>query len=764
MVLFLAIMISMSLTASITGSSPLTDNDLENMLFAPKPFNIGASDPAGDQHSTRSSLIGVDVHTPLGIEERTLWNLTLTDTILFQCGEGSIWEMADPDGNLLTSGVDQGSVTPTIPGTYEVQCSDGGALHINVTSTGGPMVTIEDIPSNVTSGTRLALNSTAITMNHHPDAFRYHWNITAPDGKVVSPTGPRPSHTFTGKGVHTIEVTVDDDITSTRYITVLLVDGIPPVARLEPITEEYLTRVDVPLNASLSSDPDDDLDRLTFRWFVSRGSGELEAIPLASSAGNHSFTDDGNYSVLVEVTDNDGEVSTTHTTITILNREPIARIVSRASFESIEVGERVSFGGDASRDLDGSIEHYSWTSGETTLTDPQVNLTFSTVGKAIVSLVVTDDDGASGHVTLNVTVIASTTTDDEGVFSPGKWLMDRAVPLTIVVVLIVVAYSVRPSLARMEMKRAAQLEQERADEELGKRILELIRRSMKDGVKHTHLSMSRSVDRGKLRVRRLLNQMLEGSPDLWVSLEDHPGPLLKEREVVRLWLEGRPASRIEREVLVNEEERMEILKNFQVIALSREMGLDVYHSPLDLQRVLLDQFVELFDHYRPEENLRLQKLLANIHPEEAERQVPDRLEDDAVTSGSSVEDTIRPSGPRTTHISETGASGGSMGNLGARSGSKKVDADDTGGMENVEGEMKVEGDEKDRDGIIEGERAGVANKAGGKKKGSLEGEGREEGSLVDEGREEGASESKGKKETWTSDEEEGDDFEDYVLR
>jgi lysophospholipase L1-like esterase len=83
------------------------------------------------------------------------------------------------------------------------------------------------------------------------------------------------------------------------------------------------------------------------------------------------------------------------------NQSPVASF----SYTCAELA--CSFDGSGSNDADGSVASYSWTFGDSFLgTGVQVAHSFTAAGTYGVTLVVTDDDGATGSVTRQVTVSA----------------------------------------------------------------------------------------------------------------------------------------------------------------------------------------------------------------------------------------------------------------------------------------------------------------------------------------------------------------------
>lgn len=134
----------------------------------------------------------------------------------------------------------------------------------------------------------------------------------------------------------------------------------------------------------------------------------------SATTGNarHTFNSDGNYDVTLTVTDNDGATATAHFVLTVAsggNTAPVAVIGSGLREGIIGSGENfsVSFNSTASTDGDGSITAWHWDFGNGDTADiDQPTALYDAPGVYDVTLIVTDDDGASGWQTVQVHVAA----------------------------------------------------------------------------------------------------------------------------------------------------------------------------------------------------------------------------------------------------------------------------------------------------------------------------------------------------------------------
>ncbi|GAG19697.1 unnamed protein product, partial [marine sediment metagenome] len=146
----------------------------------------------------------------------------------------------------------------------------------------------------------------------------------------------------------------------------------------------------VQFNASASSDPDGSI--ANYAWNFGDGSTDIGSVVW------HTFSGAGIYVVTLTVTDDDGAANTITQTIQVggsVNSAPTASFSYLPA--SPTIGEWVRFDGAGSTDSDGSISSHQWSFGDGTVpvSGPVVYHQFTGPGTYVVSLTVTDDDGAT---------------------------------------------------------------------------------------------------------------------------------------------------------------------------------------------------------------------------------------------------------------------------------------------------------------------------------------------------------------------------------
>jgi large repetitive protein len=163
-------------------------------------------------------------------------------------------------------------------------------------------------------------------------------------------------------------------------------------------TAAFTTSVDklkVSLDAGDSADSDGTV--ASYAWsFQGGGSATGET-------ATHTFASAGTYNVTLVVTDDDGATATLTKQVTV-----VANQAPTAAFTSSVDKLKVSLDAGGSADSDGTVASYAWSfEGGGSATGETATHTFASAGTYDVTLVVTDDDGATGTLTKQVTVVAN---------------------------------------------------------------------------------------------------------------------------------------------------------------------------------------------------------------------------------------------------------------------------------------------------------------------------------------------------------------------
>ncbi|OFI38958.1 hypothetical protein BIU82_16780 [Arthrobacter sp. SW1] len=167
----------------------------------------------------------------------------------------------------------------------------------------------------------------------------------------------------------------------------------PPVARFTTSTNGLTVSVD----GTTSSDANGPIT--AYAWnFGDGGTG-------SGVAAQHTYAAGGTYTVTLTVTDNTGNTDSETHPVTVTAPPP--NQPPSAAFTATADDLAVAFDGSGSADPDGTIAAYAWTFGDGgTATTAAPSHSYAVAGTYAVKLTVTDDDGATGTLTKNVTVTA----------------------------------------------------------------------------------------------------------------------------------------------------------------------------------------------------------------------------------------------------------------------------------------------------------------------------------------------------------------------
>ncbi|MBN2583738.1 MAG: right-handed parallel beta-helix repeat-containing protein, partial [Planctomycetes bacterium] len=214
-----------------------------------------------------------------------------------------------------------------------------------------------------------------------------------------------------GVGTHTITLTVtdDDDATDSDTVTVTVqgYTNVAPVADAgsnQTVTDSDSSGSElVTLDGSGSSDADGTI--VSYVW--KEGANQIatgETVQVSLTAGSHTIT--------LEVTDDDS--ATDDDTVEIkINVLPVADAGTDQWLWDLEPtgSEDVVLDGSGSLDSDGSIVSYVWKEGANQVGTGESPVVSLSVGTHTLTLVVTDNDGATDDDTVNIRIGGRPTAD-----------------------------------------------------------------------------------------------------------------------------------------------------------------------------------------------------------------------------------------------------------------------------------------------------------------------------------------------------------------
>ncbi|MCK4477127.1 PKD domain-containing protein, partial [Candidatus Bathyarchaeota archaeon] len=315
----------------------------------------------------------------------------------------------DPDGAIVSYFWNFGDGTNATSVIVSHAYTDNGTYTVTLT------VTDDDGATATASSTKTVLNRPPIASftesaetvytgetiyfdasdSYDPDGttVSYFWDF----GDGTNATGVTVDHSYANDGNYTVTLTItDDDGATSSTSSTKIVLNTPPIAVFTESTETVYTNETITFNASQSYDPDGSI--VSYFWDFGDGTNVTGTVVV------HSYMDDGNYTVTLTVTDNDGASTPTSATKTILNRPPVA--VFTESTETVNTGEIISFDASDSSDPDGVIVSYFWDFGDgTNATGVTIGHAYADNGTYTVTLIIKDDDGATATATSVKTVL-----------------------------------------------------------------------------------------------------------------------------------------------------------------------------------------------------------------------------------------------------------------------------------------------------------------------------------------------------------------------
>ena len=323
--------------------------------------------------------------------------------------------LSRPDGGtIITYGWNFRDGTPNATGMITTHAyTDNGTYTVTLTITDDEGLTGTN-SQNITVLDRPPIASFTESATSVPTGTAIHFDASAsydPDGSIVSylwdfgdetnGAGVAIDHAYTDDDTYTVTLTVTDNdgTTATANATKTITNRPPTASFTESATTVYTNEV-IQFNASSSFDPDGHI--VSYFWNFGDGSNATGVIV------DHSYADNGTYTVALTVTDDDGAASRDTATKTVLDRAPVASFTESATH--VFTDETIAFNASDSYDPDGIIVSYFWDFGDgTNATGVTVNHAYAHNGTYTVTLTVIDNDGMSTSTNAIKTVLNRTT-------------------------------------------------------------------------------------------------------------------------------------------------------------------------------------------------------------------------------------------------------------------------------------------------------------------------------------------------------------------
>jgi PKD repeat protein len=323
--------------------------------------------------------------------------------------DGTLTSLVWTYGDGTSSTGSAGAKTYTKPGVYTVKLSVMDNLF--ATASDSLRVTITQPPNQLpiaeaggpyqgVTGVSVAF-SAAGSIDPDGQIIRYDWQF----GDGTAATGSQAFRTYAAAGTYIATLSVVDDRGGVAFDTASVTITQNPLTNIPPKAEAngpYTGTAGQPvaMNALGSSDSDGNI--VSYTWYFEDQTTATGQFPLKT------FTTPGIYKVTLEVKDNAGAIGTDTTSAIIggSGQTNLAPIAEANGPYTTRTGVPVAFQSIGSYDLDGFIVSYEWNFGDgSTGSGASPTHTYTTAGTYAVTLVVTDNRGASAVDNTAVVVI-----------------------------------------------------------------------------------------------------------------------------------------------------------------------------------------------------------------------------------------------------------------------------------------------------------------------------------------------------------------------
>jgi PKD repeat protein len=314
-------------------------------------------------------------------------------------------------GNVIitnANGVALDQLTTTV--TTEVTAFSGGvesSITVNVETNEGPTAAFVFSPQSPSIDETVYFNASE-SSDTDGSIVLYQW--TFGDGHGGS--GETVTHKYREAGAFTVVLVVEDNSGNrdTTSQTINISEGESPTASFVFSPTNPSVNEIIYFNASESSDEDGNI--VSFEWDFGDGTfGSGDTV-------THQYSDNGSFTVLLKVVDNDNNIDIATQTITIgENEKPVASFSYSPS--NPLVNQDIYFNASDSSDPDGTIVKYEWDMGNgTTASGVAITYRYASDGTYTVYLRVTDNSGNTDSTTQNITVSANQNPTAAFIFSP----------------------------------------------------------------------------------------------------------------------------------------------------------------------------------------------------------------------------------------------------------------------------------------------------------------------------------------------------------
>jgi len=315
------------------------------------------------------------------------------------------WEWDFGDGNSGTGETPSNSYAAE--GIYAVTLTvtdDDGVM--DTTETGTQIYAANQPPTADSNGPYTGAVSAAIAFDgsasKDDDGTIVSWDWDFGDGGTD--TVEKPSYSYAASGNYNVTLTVidDDGASSSEAFSTASIDSAnePPVA---DANGPYTSKIGVAVSFDANDSDDTDGDIVQYDWYFADGTSAIDGGPTPT----HIYDFAKAYEVVLVVTDNDGSSALTEARAIIVPEVDV-NLSPTADANGPYTGEEavaLAFDGTGSDDRDGTITQYAWDFGDGNVGSGLTPInTYAAAGSYLVTLMVTDDGGATDTQTVTASI------------------------------------------------------------------------------------------------------------------------------------------------------------------------------------------------------------------------------------------------------------------------------------------------------------------------------------------------------------------------
>lgn len=325
----------------------------------------------------------------------------------------------------------------TYPGTYQLNITSYDFYGVLQTATLLATETGVSALAQVSASSAdvgVSLNFSTVAATGGSPAYTYNWSWG--DGSANG-TGLTASHAYAAAGVYTATLEVIDSLGLTNTTSVTVTVSAAPSVSFTPATANAGAAVTFTATVTGGTGP------YTYSWnFGDHSTASTAASP------SHTYASAGSYVVWLNVTDADGMVAASHSTVAVT--AAALAVTATANPVTGVTGELLNFTAVASGGQNPYT--YSWVFGDGgTSTSATTTHAYTTAGAHTATVWVNDSSGGSVHGTVTVTITAAgggNNNNGGGTSSSSSPLSGSTLWILIALIVIVVVVAVAVMMMR----------------------------------------------------------------------------------------------------------------------------------------------------------------------------------------------------------------------------------------------------------------------------------------------------------------------------